>query len=106
MVVDKWYQHKLNTNSEDVIFTFQRCIAINGIQNVAKRADLLDRSVLVELLRIKGEKRKELSEITANLEADRAEILGFESIKMPCFDFCFAKEYNKHEYKLSREVRL
>ena len=65
-----------NTNSEDVIFTFQRCIAINGIQNVAKRADLLDRSILVELLRIKDEKRKELSEIMATFDADRAEILG------------------------------
>ena len=69
-------QRKLNTNSEDVIFTFQRCIAINGIQNVAKRADLLDRSILVELLRIKDEKRKELSEIMANFEADRTDILG------------------------------
>ena len=69
-------QRKLNTNSEDVIFTFQRCIAINGIQNVAKRADLLDRSILIELLRIKDEKRKELTEIFANFEADRADILG------------------------------
>jgi len=69
-------QRKLNTNSEDVIFTFQRCIAINGIQNVAKRADLLDRSILIELLRIKDDKRKELTEIMANFETDRAEILG------------------------------
>jgi len=69
-------QRKLNTNSEDVIFTFQRCIAINGIQNVAKRADLLDRSILIELLRIKDEKRKELTEIMANFEADRTDILG------------------------------
>jgi len=37
---------------------------------------LLDRSILVELLRIKDEKRKELSEIMANFERDRAEILG------------------------------
>lgn len=69
-------QRKLNTNSEDVIFTFQRCIAINGIQNVAKRADLLDRSILIELLRIKDEKRKKLTAIMASFEADRAEILG------------------------------
>ena len=69
-------QRKLNTNSEDVIITFQRCIAINGIQNVAKRADLLDRSILIELLRIKDEKRKELSEIMSSFEADRADILG------------------------------
>ena len=36
-------QRKLFTNAEDYIFTFQRCIAVNGINNVANRPDLLDR---------------------------------------------------------------
>ena len=55
-------QRKLNTNSEDVIFTFQRCVIINGINNVATRADLLDLSILTELVRIPDSERKELSE--------------------------------------------
>lgn len=69
-------QRKLNTNSEDVIFTFQRCIIINGINNVATRADLLDRSSLTELVRISDGERKELSEIMRNFETDKADILG------------------------------
>jgi hypothetical protein len=69
-------QRKLNTNAEDTIFIFQRCIAINGIHNVATRADLLDRSILIELMRIKDSNRRELSEVMRNFEADRAEILG------------------------------
>lgn len=69
-------QRKLHTNSEDVIFTFQRCIIINGINNVATRADLLDRSILTELVRISDGERKELSEIMCHFEADKAEILG------------------------------
>ncbi len=69
-------QRKLHTNSEDTIFTFQRCVIINGIHNVATRADLLDRSILIELLRITDGERKELSEIIANFEADKPDILG------------------------------
>ena len=69
-------QRRLHTNSEDIIFTFQRCIAINGIHNVATRADLLDRSILIELIRITDCERKELSEVLANFEADKADILG------------------------------
>jgi hypothetical protein len=69
-------QRRLNTNSEDAIFIFQRCIAINGINNAATRADLLDRSILVELVRIAESDRKELSEIISNFENDKADILG------------------------------
>jgi hypothetical protein len=37
---------------------------------------LLDRSILIELLRITDSERKELSEITASFEADKPDILG------------------------------
>jgi hypothetical protein len=37
---------------------------------------LLDRSILIELLRITDTERKELSEIIANFEADKPDILG------------------------------
>jgi len=69
-------QRKLHTNAEDMIFTFQRCVAINGIHNVATRADLLDRSILIELMRIKDSNRRELSEVMANFEVDKPDILG------------------------------
>ncbi len=69
-------QRKLFTNADDYIFTFQKCIALNGINNVATRPDLLDRAILVELCRIEDDKRKELSEIQAEFEKDLPYILG------------------------------
>lgn len=69
-------QRKLCTNAEDCIFIFQRCISINGINNVANRADLLDRSLLFELMRVPESERKELREIYSSFENDRASILG------------------------------
>ena len=69
-------QRKLCTNAEDYVFTFKRCISINGISNVARRADLLDRSVLFELNRISEKDRKEIREIYSDFEHDRGDILG------------------------------
>lgn len=69
-------QRKLNTNSEDCIFTFKRCLAINGINNVATRSDLLDRAILIELSRIDDKERRELSEVQSSFKVDLPYILG------------------------------
>jgi len=69
-------QRKLYTNDDDIVFTFMRCLAINGISNVATRSDLLDRSILMELERISEDERQELAKIQAEFEVDRAKILG------------------------------
>lgn len=69
-------QRKLNTNAEDCIFTFKRCFAINGINNIATRSDLLDRAVLMELLRISDKDRRELSEVQSDFKKDLPYILG------------------------------
>lgn len=69
-------ERRLYTNSEDYIYTFQKCIAINGINNIVERADLLDRAILIELSRIKEEERQELSKVLSNFEEDLPEILG------------------------------
>lgn len=69
-------QRKLYTNADDTVFTYQRVIAINGINNVATRADLLDRSILVELQRIPEDERRELSEMREAFEHDKPAILG------------------------------
>lgn len=70
------HQRRLCTNAEDYIFTFMRCLAINGINNVANRSDLLDRSLLFELERVSEGERKELAEVYRDFEADRPIILG------------------------------
>lgn len=69
-------QRRLHTNNEDVIYKFMVCLSINGINNVASRPDLLDRSILVELERIAEGDRKDLAEVWANFDADRPAILG------------------------------
>lgn len=69
-------QRRLCTNAEDYIFSFMRCIAINGINNVANRTDLLDRSLIFELERVSDTKRRELAAVYEDFERDRPFILG------------------------------
>ena len=70
-------QHrKLFTDAEDYIFTFKRCLTINGINNVANRSDLLDRSIMFELVRVSEANRKELYEVYTAFEQDRPYLLG------------------------------
>lgn len=69
-------QRKLFTDADDYIFTFQKCLALNGINNVASRPDLLDRAILIELSRIESNKRRELSALMKEFENDTPIILG------------------------------
>lgn len=69
-------QRKLFTDADDYIFTFQKCLALNGINNIANRPDLLDRAILIELCRIDESNRRELSELMADFEKDLPCILG------------------------------
>ncbi len=69
-------ERKLHTNGDDYIFTFKRCLTLNGINNVANRSDLLDRSILFELERVTEDKRKELQGIYDSFEADKPYLLG------------------------------
>ncbi len=69
-------QRKLFTDADDYIFTFQKCIALNGIDNAATRSDLLDRGIMLEVCRIDEENRREFSVIQAEFEEDLPYILG------------------------------
>ena len=66
----------LYTDDEDHICSFKRCIGINGINIVSTRADLLERSLLVELDRIESHNRKSEKEINDKFERDLPIILG------------------------------
>lgn len=69
-------QRRLNTNADDYIFVFQKCLALNGINNVANRPDLLDRAILIELCRIDESDRRELRELMSEFDNDIQYILG------------------------------
>lgn len=69
-------KRKLYTNAEEVILSFQRCIGINGINQVATKPDLIDRSLLFELERIPENGRKEEQVIWMEFEEARPAILA------------------------------
>ncbi|MBC7075994.1 MAG: hypothetical protein H5T98_07990 [Syntrophomonadaceae bacterium] len=69
-------KRELYTDMEEVILSFLRCPMLNGINLVASRDDLLDRSVLFKLERIDEEERKAEAEFWQGFEQDRPYILG------------------------------
>lgn len=69
-------KRELYTDMDEVILSFLRCPMLNGINLVASRDDLLDRSVLFRLDRIGYERRKTESELWREFEQDRPYILG------------------------------
>jgi hypothetical protein len=69
-------KRELYSDDDDVIYNFMRCVGINGINLVATRPDLLERSLLIELQRIDPSDRKQEKEIMNNFQKDLPIILG------------------------------
>ena len=69
-------KRRLYTDDDTVIYSFQRCIGFNGINNVANSSDLLDRSLQIQLSRIPKEERKTEEELRAEFAEDKPYILG------------------------------
>ena len=66
----------LYTDEDETILEFKHCVGLNGINIVATRPDLLDRSVIIELDRIPAKKRKEEALVWNEFEADLPSIMG------------------------------
>lgn len=66
----------LYSDSDETILRFKRCVALNGINIVASRADLLDRSIVLELERIPKTERKTERAIWKDFEQDVPKFLG------------------------------
>jgi len=64
------------TDTDMVRVGFQACIALNGINLVATKSDLIDRCLLFSLQRIPEEQRKPLQEIEAEFKDALPSILG------------------------------
>jgi hypothetical protein len=67
---------ELYTNDEEQLFDSMRPVILTGIEAVATRPDLLDRSVLLELASISQEGRKSEEELYAAVEPILPGILG------------------------------
>lgn len=64
------------TNSEQELFETQRPLLLNGIDDIASRADLLDRGIGVTLDRISDEERRTEEDIYADFNEAHSGILG------------------------------
>jgi hypothetical protein len=66
----------LYTDDEEIIFSARRPIILNGIDDIATRGDLQERSVLVSLPSIPEDERREENTFWAEFEAVRPRIFG------------------------------
>ncbi|MFQ5801413.1 MAG: bifunctional DNA primase/polymerase [Candidatus Methylomirabilales bacterium] len=73
---DGFSKRELFSDDEDVIYIFKRCVALNGINLVASKADLLERSILLELDRMPEGKRRQEEELLREFEQARPQIVG------------------------------
>jgi len=67
---------ELYTDDEEALFDVMRPIILNSITELTNRPDLLDRSILISLPRIKAGDRKTEKEIESELERIRPGVLG------------------------------
>ncbi len=66
----------LYENDEETIFNSQRPVILNGIEEIATRGDLLDRSLIVYLPTIREAQRRTERELWADFERVRPGVLG------------------------------
>jgi hypothetical protein len=63
-------------DDEEVIFDAQRPAIVNGIDQIASRADLLDRCLMIDVPRIAPHKRRSEAELWKGFEGARPRIFG------------------------------
>lgn len=56
-------KRKLYSDDDDIVYEYRRCLGFNGINLGLTEPDILDRSIMIELERIKKENTKQDSEI-------------------------------------------
>jgi len=69
-------KRELYTDDDDIIYSFRRCLGLNGINLAAERGDLLDRCIHYQLRRIPETERKQEAKILKEFEQDLPKIFG------------------------------
>jgi hypothetical protein len=70
-------KRKLYSDDDDIVYEYRRCLGFNGINLGLTEPDILDRSMMIELQRIRRESTKQDSEIMAEFLELRPKLLGF-----------------------------
>lgn len=83
------------TNDDDFIYSFKHLVVINGVQQIIKKSDLLDRSILIELDRIPEEKRMTEEELWNRFNIMKPKILGaiFDAVASAIREYPNIKKY-------------
>ncbi|MCA9359936.1 hypothetical protein KC850_02765 [Candidatus Kaiserbacteria bacterium] len=69
-------KRKLFTDDEDFVYRFRRAVALNGINLVATKPDLLDRALIIELKRVSDEGRIPERDLWSRFEEVKPRLLG------------------------------
>jgi hypothetical protein len=69
-------KRELYSDDDDIVYDLQRVVGLNGINLVASKPDLLDRSILIELARIPEARRKPANEVNTTFREKLPGILG------------------------------
>src|SRR5262249_44277999 len=69
-------KRRLYTDEDEVLFSGRRLVALNGIEDVAIRADLVDRAVMLALEPIPETARRDEKELDRDLALAAPRILG------------------------------
>jgi hypothetical protein len=67
----------LYTNDDDIYYNFKRIIGINGIDLAATKADLLDRSIIIQTERIDKKDRVKIKKIWEKFNLLKPYVLGY-----------------------------
>jgi hypothetical protein len=67
---------ELYTDDDEKLFAAMRPVLLNGIEELATRADLLDRAITLTLLAISEERRRDEAELWRQFEEVRPRVLG------------------------------
>lgn len=86
---DGFTKRELFSDDDDIIYSFQRTIVLNGINLVVQKADLLDRSILLGLERISKDKRREEQEFWKEFDKLKPGILGaiFDCVTLALIEY-------------------
>jgi putative DNA primase/helicase len=88
------------SDADESIFDAKRPLILNGINEVAIRSDLLDRSIQINLPAITDDRRVTEKEMNAKFEAARPRVLG------ALLDFVVAALANREKVSLSVKPRM
>jgi hypothetical protein len=69
-------KRRLYTDRDDIVFKFKRIVGLDGLELAAELPDLLDRSLILELQPIPDNKRRRESDLLAEFDAAKPQILG------------------------------